>query len=231
MRGYALALMVSLGVFTAGLSLGYLCIHLLNMSPWALLALTVATPSAQATIMRAEAVSQAVEIVVGSITESIVPQPEKYPIYRELVRYFSTALGILSTNMVTALGAALTPLLPVLWQRRVTPSFMRLFKKSYDPVESWRYYFRHIVPLPPVAILGFNGFVASLVTAIAGGVIDFMIPEMAGIICLAAVGMRAALNSGSPESVEASYSGFWRIAGLSTLFLVAGALMEARLLV
>mgnify|MGYP000576429858 CR=1 FL=1 len=59
----------------------------------------------------------------------------------------------------------------------------------------------------------------------------FMIPEMAGIICLAAVGMRAALNSGSPESVEASYRGLWRIAGLSTLFLVAGALMEARLLV
>jgi len=194
MRGYALALIVSLGVFMAGLSLGYLCIYLLNVSPRALLTLTLATPPAQAAIMRAEAVSQAVEAVAGSMAGSIAPQPEKYSIYRELARYFSTALGILSTNMVTALGAALTPLLPILWQRRVTPLLMRLLKKSYDPVESWRGYFRHLVPFPPVAVLVFNGFVVSLVTAIAGGVIDFMILEIAGMIYLSAVGIRAALE-------------------------------------
>jgi hypothetical protein len=61
-------------------------------------------------------------------------------------------------------------------------------------------------------------------------VIDFMVPELAGIICLSAVGVRAALNSGSPESVEASYVGFWRVAGLSALLLAIAALMEARLL-
>jgi hypothetical protein len=146
------------------------------------------------------------------------------------VRYLSTALGIFSTNMLTALGAAVTPILPVLWHRRVSPFLARISGRSYDPARSWRSCFRYMVPLAPVAILGFNGFAASLVTSLAGGVIDFMVPELAGIICLSAVGMRAALNSGSPESVEASYAGFWRVAGLSALLLAIAALMEARLL-
>jgi hypothetical protein len=189
------------------------------------------TPSAQATVTRAEAVSQAVQAVAGSVAGAISPQPEGNVIHEWLVRYLSTAIGILSTNMLTALGAALTPLLPVLWQRRITPFFMRISGRGYDPAEGWRGYFRYMIPFPPVAILCFNGFAASLVTALAGGVIDFMIPELAGVICLSAVGVRAALNSGTPESVEASYVGFWRIAGLSALLLVIAALMEARLIV
>jgi len=43
--------------------------------------------------------------------------------------------------------------------------------------------------------------------------------------------MRAALNSRAPESVESSYDNFWNIALYSTLFLIAGAFIEARLLV
>jgi hypothetical protein len=233
MRGYMLALAVSIGVFAAGLLSGYLCIHLLNVSPRILLMAVMRTPSAQATVTRAEAVSQAVQAVAESMAKAVTPQPGpgRSIIHEWLVRYLSTALGIFSTNMLTALGAALTPLLPILWQRRITPFFMRIFGRSYDPAESWRGYFRYMVPFAPVAILGFNGFVAGLVTSLAGGVIDFMVPELAGIICLSAVGMRAALNSGSPESVEASYVGFWRVAGLSALLLVIAALMEARLLV
>jgi len=231
MRGYMLALAASLAVFMAGLSLGYLCIHLLNMSPKALIMAVMRTPSAQATVTRAEAVSQAVQAVAESMAKAVTTQPERSIIHEWLVGYISTALGILSTNMLTALGAAVTPLLPVLWQRRITPFFMRISGRSYDPAESWRSYFRYMVPFAPVAILGFNGFVASLVTSLAGGVIDFMVPELAGILCLSAVGMGAALNSGSPESVEASYAGFWKVAGLSALLLVIAALMEARLLV
>jgi len=231
MRGYMLALAASIGVFAAGLLSGYLCIHLLNMSPKALIMAVMRTPSAQATVTRAEAVSQAVQAVAESMAKAVTTQPGRNIIHEWLVRYLSTALGIFSTNMLTALGAAVTPLLPVLWQRRITPFFMRISGRSYDPAESWRSYFRYMVPFAPVAILGFNGFAASLVTSLAGGVIDFMVPELAGIICLSAVGMRAALNSGSPESVEASYMGFWRAAGLSALLLMIAALMEARLLV
>jgi len=225
MRGYMLALVVSFGVFAAGLLSGYLCVHVFGVGAAPLLARVLETPPARATIMRVEAVSQAIQAIAGSAA-----QQGGGLAHGQLVRYLSTALGILSTNMLTALGAAVMPLLPVLCQRRVSPLFARMLKRHYDPVGSWRSYFRYMVPLPPVAILGFNGFVVSLVAS-AAGVMGFMIPEMAGIICLAAVGMRAALNSGSPESVEASYRGLWRIAGLSTLFLVAGALMEARLLV
>jgi len=143
--------------------------------------------------------------------------------------YLSTALGIFSTNILTALGAAVTPLLPVLWHRRVSPFLARISGRSYDPAESWRGYFRYMVPFAPVAILGFNGLMVSIVTSIAG-LMAFMMPELAGILCLSAVGVRAALNSGSPESVEASYAGFWRVAGLSALLLAIAALMEARLL-
>ena len=124
----------------------------------------------------------------------------------------------------------MTPILPVLWHRRVSPLLARISGRSYDPARSWRGCFRYMVPLAPVAILGFNGFMVSIVASIAG-LMAFMMPELAGIICLSAVGVRAALNSGSPESVEASYAGFWRAAGLSALLLAIAALMEARLLV
>jgi hypothetical protein len=230
MRGYMLALAASIGVFMAGLSLGYLCIHLLSMSPKTLIMAVMRTPSAQATVTRAEAVSQAVQAVVESMAKAVTTQPGRSIIHEWLVGYISTALGILSTNMLTALGAALTPLLPVLWQRRITPFFMRISGRSYDPAESWRSYFRYMVPFAPVAILGFNGFMVSIVISIAG-LMAFMMPELVGILCLSAVGVRAALNSGSPESVEASYAGFWRVVGLSALLLAIAALMEARLLV
>jgi hypothetical protein len=230
MRGYMLALAASLAVFMAGLSLGYLCIHLLSMSPKTLIMAVMRTPSAQATVTRAEAVSQAVQAVAESMAKAVTPQPGRNIIHEWPVRYLSTALGIFSTNMLTALGAALTPILPVLWHRRVSPLLARISGRSYDPARSWRVCFRYMVPLAPVAILGFNGLVASIVTSIAG-LMAFMMPELAGIICLSAVGVRAALNSGSPESVEASYAGFWRVAGLSALLLAIAALMEARLLV
>jgi hypothetical protein len=45
-----------------------------------------------------------------------------------------------------------------------------------------------------------------------------MAPEIAGITCLAAVGMKAALNWKTPESVESSYSSIWK--GLLLLSLV-----------
>jgi hypothetical protein len=230
MRGYMLALAASIGVFMAGLSLGYLCIHLLNVSPRALIMAVMRTPSAQATVMRAEAVSQAVQAVAESMAKAVTTQPGRNIIHEWLVGHLSTALGIFSTNMLTALGAAVTPILPVLWHRRVSPLLARISGRSYDPAESWRSYFRYMVPFAPVAILGFNGLMVSIVTSIAG-LMAFMMPELAGILCLSAIGVRAALNSGSPESVEASYAGFWRVAGLSALLLAIAALMEARLLV
>ena len=226
MRSYTLALIVSVGVFLAGLSLGYMYLHAFNVNPKALLGIVIETAPAKATVTRAEAVSQAVQAIV----EAITPQPKKYIFYWDSVRYISTALGILSTNIVTAFGAAVTPLLPVLWQRRITPWLMKKTGRRYDPEVSWRSYFRYIVPLPPVLILGFNGFVISLVSSIAG-FIDFMAPEIAGITCLAAVGMGAALNSRTPESVESSYNKFWNLALYSALLLIVGAFMEARLLV
>jgi hypothetical protein len=230
MRGYMLALAVSIGVFAAGLLSGYLCIHLLGASPEALLMAVLRTPSAQATVTRVEAVSQAVQAVAESMAKAVTPQPGRSIIHEWPVRYLSTALGIFSTNMLTALGAAVTPILPVLWHRRVSPLLARISGRSYDPAESWRSYFRYMVPFAPVAILGFNGLMVSIVTSIAG-LMAFMMPELAGILCLSAIGVRAALNSGSPESVEASYAGFWRVAGLSALLLAIAALMEARLLV
>lgn len=230
MRGYMLTLAVSIGVFAAGLLSGYLCIHLLGASPEALLIAVLRTPSAQAAVTRVEAVSQAVQAVAESMAKAVTPQPGRNIIHEWPVKYLSTALGIFSTNILTALGAALTPILPVLWHRRVSPFLARISGRSYDPARSWRGCFRYMVPLAPVAILGFNGFVASIVASIAG-LMAFMMPELAGIICLSAIGVRAALNSGSPESVEASYMGFWRVAGLSALLLVIAALMEARLLV
>jgi hypothetical protein len=75
MRGYMLALAASIGVFMAGLSLGYLCIHLLSMSPKALLMAVMRTPSAQATVTRAEAVSQAVQAVAESMAKAVTTQP------------------------------------------------------------------------------------------------------------------------------------------------------------
>jgi len=230
MRGYMLALAVSIGVFAAGLLSGYLCIHLLGASPEALLMAVMRTPSAQVTITRVEAVLQAVQAVAESMAKAVTPQPGRNIIHEWFVRYLSTALGIFSTNILTALGAAVTPLLPILWHRRVSPFLARISGRSYDPAKSWRDCFRYMVPLAPVAILGFNGFIVSIVTSIAG-LMAFMMPELAGIICLSAIGVRAALNSGSPESVEASYVGFWRVAGLSALLLAIAALMEARLLV
>jgi len=229
MRGYMLALAVSIGVFAAGLLSGYLCIHLLGASPEALLIAVLRTPSAQVTITRVEAVSQAVQAVAESMAKAVTPQPGRNIIHEWPVKYLSTALGIFSTNILTALGAAVTPILPVLWHRRVSPFLARISGRSYDPARSWRGCFRYMVPLAPVAILGFNGLMVSIVTSIAG-LMAFMMPELAGIICLSAIGVRAALNSGSPESVEASYAGFWRVAGLSALLLAIAALMEARLL-
>jgi hypothetical protein len=230
MRGYMLALAVSIGVLAAGLLSGYLCIHLLGASPEALLMAVLRTPSAQVTITRVEAVSQAVQAVAESMAKAVTPQPGRNIIHEWPVKYLSTALGIFSTNILTALGAAVTPLLPVLWHRRVSPFLARVSGRSYDPARSWRGCFRYMVPLAPVAILGFNGLMVSIVISIAG-LMAFMMPELAGILCLSAVGMGAALNSGSPESVEASYAGFWRVAGLSALLLAIAALMEARLLV
>ena len=229
MRGYMLALAVSIGVLAAGLLSGYLCIHLLGASPEALLMAVLRTPSAQVTITRVEAVSQAVQAVAESMAKAVTPQPGRNIIHEWPVKYLSTALGIFSTNILTALGAAVTPILPVLWHRRVSPFLARISGRSYDPARSWRSYFRYMVPFAPVAILGFNGLMVSIVTSIAG-LMAFMMPELAGILCLSAVGVRAALNSGSPESVEASYAGFWRVAGLSALLLAIAALMEARLL-
>ena len=233
MRGYTLALIISVGVFLAGLSSGYICIYMFNMNPKVLLGIVMETAPAQATVARAEAVAQTVQAIAEAI-EAVAPQPtphpKKYIFYWDSVRYISMAIGILSTNMVTAFGAAVTPLLPVLWQRKITPWFMKKTARRYDPEVSWRNYFRYIVPLPPVLILGFNGFVISLVTSIAG-FIDFMAPEIAGITILAAVGMNAALNSRTPDTVESSYNRFWTIAFYSVLFLIVGAFMEARLIV
>ena len=231
MRSYALALILSVGVFLAGLSSGYIYVYAFKVNPKVLLGMVMETAPAQATVTRAEAVSQAVQTIV----EAVAPQPTqpkkyKHILFWDTVKYVSTSLGILSTNIVTAFGAAVTPLLPVLWQRKITPWFMRLTGKRYDPDVSWRSYYRFAVPLPPVLILGFNGFVVSLVASIAG-FIDFMAPEIAGITCLAAVGMKAALNWKTPESVESSYSSIWKASFYSVLFLIVGAFMEARLIV
>jgi len=70
-----LALAVSIGVFAAGLLSGYLCIHLLGASPEALLMAVLRTPSAQATVTRVEAVSQAVQAVAESMAKAVTPQP------------------------------------------------------------------------------------------------------------------------------------------------------------
>ena len=229
MRSYTLALIISVGVFLAGLSSGYIYIYTFNVNPKVLLGMVMETAPARATVARAEAVSQTVQMIAEAV-EVVAPQQKKYIFYWDSVRYLSTAIGILFTNMVTAFGAAVTPLLPVLWQRKITPRFMEKAGRRYDPELSWRSYFRYIVPLPPVLILGFNGFVISLVTSIAG-FIDFMIPEIAGITCLAAVGMKAALNSRTPYSVESSYNRFWKVSFYSVLFLMVAAFMEARLIV
>ncbi|MCL7384164.1 MAG: stage II sporulation protein M [Thaumarchaeota archaeon] len=226
MKSYTLALMVSVGVFLAGLSAGYILVYLFNLNPRTLLETVLETAPAKATVARAEAVSQAVKNVI----ETFTPQLKKYILHQDAVEYVSSALGIFSTNTVTAFGAAVTPLLPVLWQRKITPWFMKLTRKRYDPEVSWRSYYRYAVPLPPVMILGFNGFIVSLVASIAG-FIDFMAPEIAGITCLAAVGMKAALNWKTPESVESSYSSLWNVSFYSVLFLMVGAFMEARLIV
>jgi hypothetical protein len=154
-KGYTVALMVSVGVFLAGLSAGYILVYLFNLNPRTLLETVLETAPAKATVARAEAVSQAVRNVIGALT----PQLKKYILHQDAVEYVSSALGIFSTNMVTAFGAAVTPLMPVLWQRKITPWFMRLTGKRYDPEVSWRSYYRYAVPLPPVMILGFNGFI------------------------------------------------------------------------
>jgi len=183
MRSYTPALILSIGIFLAGLSLGYICVYVLDVDPKIALGVIMKTAPAQATVTRAETVSQTIQAIV----EALAPQPKEYVPYWDNVRYVSTALGILSTNLVTAFGAAVTPLLPVLWHRRITPWLMRKIGRRYEPEASWRSYFRYITPLPPVFILGFNGFCVSLVSSITG-FIDFMAPEMAGIICLAAWG-------------------------------------------
>jgi hypothetical protein len=230
MRSYTLALILSVGVFLAGLSSGYIYVYAFKVNPKVLLGMVVESPPAQATVARVESVSQAVQ----SIVEAVAPQPTQpkkyaYILFWDTVKYVSSALGIFSTNIVTAFGAAVTPLMPVLWQRKITPWFMKLMKKKYDPELCWRRYYRYVVPLPPVLVLLSNSFLLSLVTCIAG-LIDFMIPEIAGMICLSAVGMRAALNWGTPESVESSYNILWSVSFYSVLFLIVGAFMEARLI-
>jgi len=134
MRSYTLALILSVGVFLAGLSSGYIYVYAFKVNPKVLLGMVMETAPAQATVTRAEAVSQAVQ----TIAEVVAPQPTQpkkyaYILFWDTIKYVSTSLGILSTNIVTAFGAAVTPLLPVLWQRKITPWFMRFTGKRDDP--------------------------------------------------------------------------------------------------
>ena len=224
MDKYIQALLTSIGIFMLGYILSYIYVNVSGINPLIIIRTIIESPPAQATLMRVEATSSTVENVV----ESLTGRPLHF--FSTDFKIVTIGLGILFTNSVTALGSALTPLIPLIWFRNVTPRFMKLLKKNWSRESTWGNYYRYAVPLAPVSVLASNGFILHLVVNLVG-FIDFMAPEMAGIICLSAVGVKASLNSKTPEGLEESYNGFWKVAFYSILFLIIGAFMEARLIV
>jgi len=225
MDKYIQALLTSIGIFLSGYILSYIYVSLSGVNPLTIIRTIIESPPAQATLMRVETASSTVE----TLAETLTGRP--LHLLSTDFKIVSVGLGILFTNSVTALGSALTPLIPLIWFRNVTPRFMKLLRKDWSRELAWGNYYRYAVPLAPVSVLAFSGFMLNLVVNLVGGFIDFMAPEMAGIISLSAVGVKASLNSKTPEELEESYNGFWRVAFYSILFLIIGAFMEARLIV
>lgn len=220
LRGYPTALVVSSAIFLAGFVAG--CIHtsLTEADPSAVAEAVVESAPVQAASVRVQAVQIAVEAVAAGLGAR---SPE--------LAVLSTALGIFFTNFVTCYGAALTPLIPLVWLRRVTPWAVKRLGRRCEPEAAWRRYYRPCVPLAPAVVLALNGYVFYLVLDVAGGVLGFMVPELGGLLALASVGVRASLSSGSPELLEESYEGFWSAAFYGTLFLMVSSFMEANLFV
>lgn len=213
---YALAL--SIMVLFTGMLVSYLFHNITGESIIKMAEAVVESPMLKMTEARVEAVETIVEIVIEKAGVVVEARPE--------LNILSTAMGIFFTNLITCYGTALTPLIPLLYYRYVTPRFSKKFKKGEDP---WRFY-RYATPLVPVAVLLFNGSILYMILSLAETIFPFIPFEEVALLMFSSIGLSASLNSDNPESLEKSYEDFWKITFHATLLLLIAAFMESILL-
>lgn len=208
--GYLHALALNVAIMFTGAAAGYVYHHTAGIL--GIVEAIVESPMFRMAEARVEAVESAVQIAAEAASggdRAGEPGTE--------ILLLSTAMGILFTNLTTCLGAALAPLIPLLYFR-----MLRLRERGE---EVWRS-IRYAAPIVPVAVTWFNGLVFYVVSA-AETVYAFMPLEGAALLMLSSKGLEAALNSKTPEMLEKSYDGMGRIAFPATLLLLAAAFMES----
>lgn len=222
MRSYPHALALSILTLLTGAFVGYVFHNTTGVNILKTVEVVVESPMFKMTEARVRTVEEVVVTVAGSTTQNTIglvePRPE--------IKILSKALGIFFTNFVTCYGAALTPLIPLLYHRYITPLISEKLRRVDDP---WKLY-KYTTPLVPVAVLWFNGFTLYMILILAKTLFTFIPFETAALLAMSSVGLKASLNSEKPEDLEKSYEGFWRIALHATLLLLIAAFMESLLL-
>lgn len=218
MKSYTFGLILSIAILFLGVFSGYAFHKLTNVNILRTVKVVSESPVYKMTEARVEVVEAVVEKVIA-------PEKVEKPIPVEL-KILPTALGIFTTNIMTCLAAGLTPLIPLLYLRHVTPIYLRLLKKRVEG-DPWRLY-KYATPIGPVTILWFNGLILYMVLELAKGVPFFTIPEAMALTMLGGLGITACLNWDTPESLEKPYEKyFWSIAFYSTMLLIVAAFQEA----
>ncbi|MEM2216735.1 MAG: stage II sporulation protein M [Nitrososphaerota archaeon] len=220
MKGYSYALALSLAILLTGFLVGYAFHNITGVNILRTFKVVEESPMFKMTEIRVEVVQKTVETVVES---RAVKTLEEKPELKTNIKILSTAMGIFFTNFATCYTSALMPLVPLLYYRHVFPIFSKNPEKRR---ESWRIY-RYVIPLAPVMILWFNGFILYMMVSIVETVFLFMLLEGSALIMLSAVGLNGFFNSDTPEEFEKSYEGFWRVAFHAALLLLSSAFVES----
>ncbi|MEM1557886.1 MAG: stage II sporulation protein M [Nitrososphaerota archaeon] len=223
MKGYSHAIALSLTILLTGFLVGYAFHNITGVNILRIFEVVEESLMFKMTEARVEVVQKAVETVVESRAVKVM---EARPELETELKIFSTAMGIFFTNFTTCYGSALMPLVPLLYYKHVSPRFSKNPEKRGA---SWRVY-RYTIPLAPIIILWFNGFILYMIVSLAKTVFPFMPLEGAALIMLSSIGLRGFLNSDTPEGFEKSYEDFWRFAFHATLLLLSSAFIESLLL-
>lgn len=137
----------------------------------------------------------------------------------------SLALALFTTNILTCLAAAFSPLIPLLLYRLAVR--LESWRSGRAPKDFW-WAFRIIALIFPLTAPFINGVLTCMIAIQYGlQVMAFAIPELLALLTCSTIGIRAALNSSTPSGLTPSYRGSWKWLAMAASMLGFAATAEA----
>ncbi|MEM1809223.1 MAG: hypothetical protein QXL31_07560 [Thermosphaera sp.] len=140
----------------------------------------------------------------------------------------SLALALFTTNILTCLAAAFSPLIPLLLYRLAVR--LESWRSGRAPKDFW-WAFRIIALIFPLTAPFINGVLTCLIVIQYGlQVMAFAIPELLALLTCSTIGIGATIRSPTPSDLTPSYKGAWKLIVASASMLGLAAVTEASFL-